>query len=41
MPEDPEQMARTFERFVPWFLLPYLEPPVAGLTAAGAPSSTR
>lgn len=41
MPEEPEQMARTFERFVPRFLLPYLEPPVAGLTAAGAPSSTR
>ena len=41
MPEEPEQMVRTFERFVPRFLLPYLEPPVAGLTAAGTPSSTR
>lgn len=30
MPEDPEQMARTFERFVPRFLLPYLEPPGRG-----------
>ena len=40
MPEDPEQMVRTFEHFVPRFLLPYLEPPVAG-PAAGAPSSTR